>query len=267
MTVSVVGLKKWQTTRGEPGVTEKNEETDPGFCVKTTDQPMDKFFRFSDYDVFAYLTAGFAGLAVVDLSFSTSFIVGASWTFSAGTLTVFAAYILGHIIAIPSSSFIEHGLVKRFLGAPSENLLADNQSGLRWLMKVTTLRDFYRPLTVDIQARVMGLANPMSGVALTGERLFWVAFAAAKRDPSAAGRMQTFLNLYGFCRNIAFVGLFGGALIAVFGTSPETTRNAVIAVATGVLMLHRYLKFYRLYCVEVFVSFAGNAKQTDGNVK
>jgi hypothetical protein len=32
---------------------------------------MDKLFRFSDYDVFAYLASGLAALVIVDLAFAT----------------------------------------------------------------------------------------------------------------------------------------------------------------------------------------------------
>jgi hypothetical protein len=78
--------------------------------------------------------------------------------------------------------------------------------------------------------------------------------------------MESFLKLYGFCRNIALVGLAAAALLiadAVWRLSHAAPAVeildrlcwALIALIGGVAMLYRYLKFHRLYSVEVFTGY------------
>jgi len=78
--------------------------------------------------------------------------------------------------------------------------------------------------------------------------------------------MESFLRLYSFCRNVAFVGLAVAALLlahAVWLLSRGAPGSevldrlwwVVIALLIGVAMLYRYLKFHRLYGVEVFTGY------------
>jgi hypothetical protein len=79
--------------------------------------------------------------------------------------------------------------------------------------------------------------------------------------------MEAFLKLYGFCRNIAFISFesaiaFGirAAFAAWEGPSwfvvERYLQFGFAAVLLGLALLHRYLKFHRLYSVEVLVTFA-----------
>jgi hypothetical protein len=79
--------------------------------------------------------------------------------------------------------------------------------------------------------------------------------------------MDSFLKLYGFCRNMAFVALCGFGLLTTLALlewhrggdlSLINTRLqwALVAFLLGLGMLHRYLKFHRLYSIEVFVAYA-----------
>jgi hypothetical protein len=87
-----------------------------------------------------------------------------------------------------------------------------------------------------------------------------------QKGPNAYARMDGFLKLYGFCRNMAFVGLAGAfhaadaALAwARLGWSDHVAQQflwALLALLIGLGMLHRYLKFFRLYNVEVFVAYS-----------
>ena len=69
--------------------------------------------------------------------------------------------------------------------------------------------------------------------------------------------MESFLRLYGFCRNISFVA-FVVALIflfypsASFGLPANSPVPALAALLISLVMFHRYLKFLRLYSFEVF---------------
>jgi hypothetical protein len=77
--------------------------------------------------------------------------------------------------------------------------------------------------------------------------------------------LSSFLNLYGFSRNISF-SLFLSALILGLGVATSGSRPggvgeyagwaALAAAVAGIGMFYRYLKFYREYTVEVFRSCA-----------
>jgi hypothetical protein len=235
---------------------------------------MDHLLRFSDYDVFAYIASGLATLVVWDLMFDTTYVVGATWTVASGVLTIIAAYILGQIIASPSSWLLERLLVRRLLGQPSEILMETLELGWRGILKRTALTDYYTPLDSGLASRVCMLAKmPQGADPHRGETFFWRAFAVAKKDPNAYARMETFLKLYGFCRNMAFVGLIGSCAMTLdaalewrcMGPVPAVGGQlqwALLSCVLGIGMLHRYLKFHRLYSVEVFVAYVeGDPKE------
>lgn len=70
--------------------------------------------------------------------------------------------------------------------------------------------------------------------------------------------MDTFLQLYGFCRNASFslfasAVLLGGAWLRC-GTW-EYALYGIVALLASVGMLYRYLKFYRQYSYELFTAY------------
>ncbi len=227
---------------------------------------MDKLARFSDYDVFAYIASGLASLVIWDFLLSTNFVLNAKWTVASGTLTIAAAYIVGQILAAPSGWLLERRFVHHVLFRPSLILMNDRKLGWRTFLKKTLLQDYYTPLDAGLQRKVRERAAADRGVEVAGESLFWCAFPVAKKDVNAYGRMESFLKLYGFCRNIAFVGFAGACGIAAeaalewarLGWSDHLSQQfrwALLALLAGFGMLHRYLKFFRLYNVEVFVAY------------
>jgi len=223
---------------------------------------MDRLLRFSDYDVFAYLASGAIALAIADLLFSTSFIVGAEWTVAQGVLTIFAGFVLGQVLASPSAWLLEDLFVRKLLGRPNEVLMGARPiGGVRGFLAKTILGNFYTPLHPSVQTRLSAI---MTTHRLTdAEALFWLAFSEAKAEPIAYSRMSSFLNQYGFARNMTFVLFLGGIALVVVGamTDPPTgasdNRVAVgaLALAAALGMIHRYLKFLRLYSVEVLTTF------------
>jgi hypothetical protein len=229
---------------------------------------MDDLARFSDYDVFAYLASGLGALVVWDLAFSTHYVLGANWTVASGALIIAAAYIIGQILAAPSGWFIERKFVRHVLLRPLVVLMETEKLGWRKFLKKTLLQDYYNPLDSGLQRKVRERASAENGGDyLAGDALFWCAFPVAKRDSHAYPRMDSFLRLYGFCRNMAFVGFAGAFLIAAvavvewasLGWSDLVARQfrwGLLALLIGFGMLHRYLKFFRLYAVEVFVSYS-----------
>jgi len=85
-----------------------------------------------------------------------------------------------------------------------------------------------------------------------------------KADAVVQGRLDTFLNLYGFCRNtmvamlIAAACLLAGILLGTAETGlvagPGWWVGLCLIAAVG--LFYRYLKFYRQYAVELFTSYA-----------
>jgi hypothetical protein len=229
---------------------------------------LDKLLRFSDYDVFGYVASGLAAFAFWDLAFGTSYVVGAQWNVASGALTIGGAYVLGQILASPSSWLIERRLVRKVLGSPSVILMDDLRLGWRRFLKAVILTDYYTPLDAGLRTRVRErAATARPGETLRGEALFWCAFAVAKKDENAYTRMDSFLKLCGFCRNMAFVALCGFGLLTTLallewhGSGDLSLINrrlqwALVAFLLGLGMLHRYLKFHRLYSIEVFVAYA-----------
>lgn len=74
-------------------------------------------------------------------------------------------------------------------------------------------------------------------------------------------RLDSFLNLYGFARNLAFTTLAVGIALSArtwwLRPDPGLAKYAVIALVVGVFLVYRYLKFFRQYSYELFNAYAG----------
>lgn len=74
----------------------------------------------------------------------------------------------------------------------------------------------------------------------------------------AALRMYNYLNLYGFCRNMAFVCTICGFLFimlgSVYGNSRHYVPWSIIFISFGVFLTFAFIKFYRRYSLEVVMS-------------
>jgi hypothetical protein len=226
---------------------------------------------FSVYDFFGYLSAGFVLLVGLAAAFTGS----EAWQRTPGAgvalLLVVVAYTAGQVIANISGYLIEGSLVRRILGAPNKVLFAESRPRWAWL-----LPGYYRALPLAQRERVLTRAE-QSGVTEPGEGLFYHCFAAAKSSPATLARLESFLNLYGFCRNMAIstlivaVALLAGTLLGTAKTGALVAPGwwAAAALAASVGLLYRYLKFFRHYSVEVFVSYAESpdTKAVDGNAQ
>lgn len=221
---------------------------------------MDIFGRLSDYDVFAYLPQGFMALAACDFLFGTQFVIAGDWDVPTGALVVFLSYVAGHVAATPSSVLMERVLAWWLIGRPSRYLLPSAKP--RWICRVL-FPEYTSPLPSGIQKSVHEKMSPKSiGGSASGEDYFWEAYPLAKRDEHAKLRMERFHNLYSFCRNVSFI-LGSTACIAWFQyftadyVLPKEKIVLIWAVSVGsVVMFQRYLKFMRLFSVEVFVTYS-----------
>ncbi len=257
---------------------------------------------FSPYDFFGYLMAGFL------LICSTEYAVGADWVLnrdlkvSQAAFWLGLAYILGHIVANFSSYLIEHRFVRGFLRSPEVFLFEDAPvapqkppwrvrltsahwwlrffspvAWWRWLFPVGWRRRvfpiFHQPFPPETRERVLKKAAE-EGFDKPGRALFFHCHATVKGDNATSERLNSFLSLYGFCRNVC-MGALIAAPILLYGACRDLEVSdweikgtfhsdrfywalAAFGVAAG--MLFRYLKFFKHYTMEVFQTYAEKDK-------
>ncbi len=209
---------------------------------------------FSLYDFFGYLAAGALLLSAVDLGFFEARHVDEDPSLTGAILGVLAAYIAGHLVAGISSAALERGLVARVLGGSAHALLTPVGG---WRRRV--FPGYLEPLPAAARQRLGDRVQADVGAELTGEALFWHCYPIARERATTAARLATFLNLYGFCRNVATAAALAAlalAAAAAFSNPPAGLGwwiAAAVVVCVG--MTYRYLKFLRLYGLEVLTGY------------
>jgi hypothetical protein len=217
---------------------------------------MDQKIPFTSYDFWAYLSAGFLLLFAFDSAAGTNLLMRDSWTVVQSVVAVALAYVVGQLVASASSFLFERILVGKLLGYP-RNVLFGQPMAWKWVQRC--IPGYFEPLPAATQTAALAKGG-IVGVNAPGEALFWPAFANARATAPVQARLSDFLNLYGFCRNTALVafidaGIFYWSFLQPKGPSDHLLW-ARIALAVGIGMTLRYLKFYRHYAVEVFTAFA-----------
>jgi hypothetical protein len=224
---------------------------------------MEQKIPFTSYDFWAYLSAGFLLLFALDQVSSTRLLMRESWTVVQAVIAVISAYAVGQLVASLSSLLLERGLVGRLLGYP-RSVLFDKAKAWLWVRRL--MPTYFESLPPATQRSALQRAEK-AGVMSSGEALFWPAYAHARATPIVMGRLENFLNLYGFCRNMALVAFIDAALLYWSYLRPngpdEHLLWARLALLVGIGMTFRYLKFYRLFAVEVFSSYAHGQEQVN----
>ncbi len=219
---------------------------------------------FNAYDFFGYLISGLVVLVALQLSFGYPQLLGAEHTFFEQLVALLAAYIVGQVAATPSKALLEDLLVRRFLGVPSTTLLEDRSNSL-WAI---LFPGYFKPLPSNVRQRAAEHARE-EGCTGGGEEIF----LAARYSPATISnevvmrRLDSFLNLYGFSRNLSFVfllvGFIGTVTVAV---SPEVDQRLWLyttgCLVLGIGLFYRFLKFYRQYSYELFAAYAHGLART-----
>jgi hypothetical protein len=214
---------------------------------------------FATYDFFGYLASGLLLVIGMELTLGFPRVLGQDLRPVDIVVLLLAVYVGGQLVATPSKAVLEDGLMEKVLGRPNVNLFRQK----RPLLRSVLFPGFYKPLPPAVQERVLSRAAG-EGAADPGEVLFLhVRYSPEIRaDEKLLARLDTFLNLYGFARNLAFTSmLVGAALIARVwwpGADPALTKYALTALTVGILLLYRYLKFFRQYSYELFNAYARN---------
>lgn len=219
---------------------------------------MDKY-PFSLYDFFSYLSAGAIWLISIDLIFNTGWLVAKQPNIVEVIFFVVIAYVIGHINSHLASGLFEKWLVAA-LGYPSLNLFIPRQKYNRFF------KSFQKPLPEEFAKQIILKYKEDTGKEQPGESMFLHCYHIVKETcPQTYARLETFLSLYGFSRNISFALLFVGliAMTTSFYTCHLLlTISGVIAIFGSYIMLLRYLKFFRHFAIEVFSTYGTSNKMS-----
>lgn len=195
-------------------------------------------------------------LFAVDQSVGTRILMTENWTVVQGVIATSIAYVAGQLVASASSWLYEKQLVGKLLGHPRD-ILFGNATAWSGIQKI--LPSYFIPLPAETQKSVLDKADSF-GLNGPSEAIFWRAHVYGRAIPAVAARLDNFLNLYGFCRNTALVGLIDATLLYWSYlqpmSPPEHLLWARISLAVSLGMTLRYLKFYRHFALEIFTSWA-----------
>ena len=211
---------------------------------------------FDAYDFFGYLASGLLLIVGMEVTLGFPHVLGRDLKAVDYAILTLATYVAGQIIAAPAKALLEDVVVAKVLGRPSVNLLREK----RPLVGRLLFPGFYKPLPDDRRRRIREKAHA-EGASATGEALFLhVRYSPAVRDNGALlTKLNSFLNKYGFARNLAFTCLVVSAALFVRAwiyPDPALVKYAIAACVCGIALFYRYLKFFRQYSYELFNTYA-----------
>jgi hypothetical protein len=210
-----------------------------------------KKIPFSLYDFFGYLAAGCVWLVGLGILFDFSRYDVENFTWTGKVLMLIAAYVAGHI----NSHFAHWLLEKKIIGAlgyPSVNLFSKPEKPYR------IFKNFRKTLPSPLRENILARYKKMSGDDKPGEAMYLYCFHTVKEKcEQTMARLQSFMGLYGFSRNMSFALFVVGVLLVVKGCIGNWGIVYLGAgfVVISIILFLRLLKFFRHYSIEVFVTF------------
>ena len=215
---------------------------------------------FDSYDFFGHLAAGTLLLGVGTAASGTHDLIVGDLSLLSQALLLLGAYILGQAVATPAKAVLEDLIIKRILGVPTKNLLSEQRPRMVGLL----FPGYYKPLPSGIRTQVRAAIGEHSEE--DDETLFLKArySKSVVENDEVLRRLQVFLSRYGFARNVSFSGLLGA--IFLFVTCLITIQCSLVPLAwalltVSLLLFYRYLKFYRLYALEVLTVWASSRQE------
>ncbi len=211
---------------------------------------------FSIYDFFGYLASGFLILCAADYAFDGEWLLRKElWTVHVVFWTLLS-YIIGHIIANISSFLFEYKFLREILISPEETLFDEQKRGGFW---PCIFPIFYRPFPMETKRRVLEKAKA-AGIERPGRGLFSHCLSIVMGQSHTLERLGTFLNLYGFSRNISMAALLAVPILIAGMIKTGFEANKLYWLIVGFVifigMFYRYLKFFKHYTEEVFRAYA-----------
>lgn len=216
---------------------------------------------FDPYDFFGYLSSGLLILVGMDVILGFPSILVRDWKVVDSAILIIAVYVTGQVIATPARALLEDVIVDKILRRPNINLFRENRPRIRNLF----FPGFYQPLPPETRMKILRKAQE-EGARGMGEDLFLhVRYSkTVVEDQKLGEKLNSFINKYGFSRNLSFSALLVGiGCLIKINLLPDSdtnlTKYAIAAFVTAILLFYRYLKFFKQYSYEMF-NFYGGAK-------
>jgi hypothetical protein len=209
-----------------------------------------KELPFDPYDIFGYISSGVLFIVGMEQVLGFPQIVGQDLKIVDLAVLILAVYVAGHLMATPAKALFEDVLVGHILSRPNVNLFRDKAP---WLGRLL-FPGYYKAFPQKTRERMVRDES--------GEDLFFrVRYSSKiKDDEKIMAKLNGWTNKYGFTRNLAFTSLLVGIALIVKQQSPgeeDLTKYGITGVVVGVLLFYRYLKFYRQYSYDMFLSYWG----------
>jgi hypothetical protein len=215
---------------------------------------VDNILVFGNFDIIAYLMAGLAAFIVLDLVAGSGLLFRTTrWNTGSVTAIVLFAYLVGHLISIPSRFFFEKIMAGDCLRSPIMRLIpslwkgpnstkvpdpsvawidrfvsfhcetirqSQRQTWHGWTLRVIFGADYFTTAARDVLDRIVAKKPTLPD----SRSFFDEAYQAAKHDSIAYERADIFQRLAILFRNMAFLSLT--ALTVAIGKILFGTRSA-----------------------------------------
>lgn len=229
---------------------------------------MKSWFPFTDYDFYAYLTAGLTVMFALDFALNSGAIMlRETWPFVQIVFALAMAYLLGQIIAGIAAVILEHWLARRVLQSPMTVLLAlkplrrrESIVG-RWVVGryYEPLPEANRKIAFSTAATALGT---LPEAIKDAEDVFQIALPVARSVADTATRLDDFRKVYGFSRNMSLAALIAAVAVAYRAAATGETSLylwAALIVLAAFALFARFLKFYAAYAAEVLRTYVSKS--------
>lgn len=241
---------------------------------------MDKI-PFSVYDFFGYLAPGVLFLGSVDyFILDHQLIEYAKENLITAIVSLIIVYIIGHFISSASYWSFEKIIVGKCLKQPSETLfkesvITEKKTWKKLLLsfiknpKEFLFSSYYIPFSQTVLKKIndkLGRIDDSTDIA-KGNAKFQLAFSKVKMHELSMVSLNNFLNLYGFARNISLVCIVMAFILIYCSIFCGIITNLwwiVGYLVAGVMMFDRFLKFYRYYDRDLFLSYLSLTEEEKG---
>src|SRR5687768_3596883 len=117
---------------------------------------MKQYFPFTDYDFYAYLTAGAGLLFALDLTFNNGGVTRLpEWTVVKIALLTGLAYVIGQLIASLSSVILEQWIAERVLYSPLVLMLGTREPRYRERLVGRVVGRYYDALPLQVREKIV----------------------------------------------------------------------------------------------------------------
>ena len=218
-----------------------------------------KGIPFTTYDIFAYLSAGFFLIGAADYAFPGEWLLDADLSTAQVFAWIIVAYVIGHVSGQISSTLLEKRLVKHHLGYPTNALFGTSNVPIQ-------LRElfpgYFERMPKQIRELVKTIAEDDAGIT-EEDALFYYCDARVKKNDQVASDLAVFLGLYGFARNVCIAAAASVILLVAGAVANHDDWGFKLLLAggaavTAIFLLYRYLKFFRVYALEMFCAYAAS---------